>query len=234
MGVSVLTQHNDNQRTGVNPHEPDLTPGAVRARFRRLTELQVDPAIEGGPTGWKPQIVAQPLLASGVAWPGAGANDVLIVATLHGTVYAFDATHNNNPTHAYPRLWAVWLGPPVLTFPGFDGKDIWQTNPEWGILGTPVIDPGRKRVYVVAWNPDGCGIYRLHSLDLTTGNPVTAARSSRVRPRDRTARSRLTRCSRSSGRACSWSARRTYPPPGGPTSARTGPCTSPSAPRPRS
>ena len=61
MGVSVLTQHNDNQRTGVNPGEPGLTPDAIRTKFRRLTELQVDPASEGGPTNWKPQIVAQPL-----------------------------------------------------------------------------------------------------------------------------------------------------------------------------
>ena len=175
MGISVLTQHNDNQRTGVNPSEPGLTPDAVRSHFRRLTELQVDPASEGGPTSWKPQVVAQPLLASGVPQPSGVAKDILIVATMHGTVYAFDATHNNNPAHTYPRLWAVWLGPSVLTFPGFDDKDIWQTNPEWGIVGTPIIDAGRKRVYVVAWNPDGGGTYRLHSLDLTTGNPVVPA-----------------------------------------------------------
>ena len=42
MGVSVLTQHNDNQRTGVNSGEPGLTPDAVRSHFRRLTELQID------------------------------------------------------------------------------------------------------------------------------------------------------------------------------------------------
>ena len=175
MGVSVLTQHNDNQRTGVNPHEPDLTlgrgpgpvPAADRAAGRPGNRGGADrvEAPDRGPAAAR--------VRGGVA--GRGAKDVLIVATMHGTVYAFDATHNDNPTHAYPRLWAVWLGPPVLTFPGFDDKDIWQTNPEWGILGTPVIDPGRKRVYVVAWNPDGGGIYRLHSLDLTTGNPVTAA-----------------------------------------------------------
>jgi outer membrane protein assembly factor BamB len=172
MAGSVLTQHNDNQRTGVNPQEPDLTVNAVRTRFRRLASLAVDPEAEGGPTGWKSQIVAQPLLAAGVDWGGGVTKDVLLVATMHGTVYAFDATHHNNPNHAYPRLWAVWLGPPVLTFPGSDQKDIWQTNPEWGILGTPVIDPGRKRVYVVAWNPDNGGTYRLHGLDLTSGNPV--------------------------------------------------------------
>jgi outer membrane protein assembly factor BamB len=172
MKASVLTQHNDNQRTGVNSGEPTLSPDAVRQHFRRLATLRVDPPEEGGPGGWDSQIVAQPLLASGVDEGGGVKKDVLVVATMHGTVYAFDATHNDNPNHTYPRLWAVWLGPPVLTFPGGDQKDIWQTNPEWGILGTPVIDAGRKKVYVVAWNPDNGGTYRLHALDLASGNRV--------------------------------------------------------------
>src|SRR5262249_24896262 len=82
---------------------------------------------------------------------------------------------NNNPNHRYPRLWAVWLGPPVLTLPGHDEKDIWRTNPEWGVLSTPVIDPKRKVVYVVAWNLDGGGTYRLHALNLTDAHPATPA-----------------------------------------------------------
>jgi outer membrane protein assembly factor BamB len=176
--MSVLTQHHDNQRTGLNSNEPNLTPANVRNHFRRLADIRVDPPEEGGPTDWKSQIVAQPLLASQVAWPtGESPRDVLIVCTMHGTVYAFDATHHGKPGHVYSRLWANWLGPAVATFPGHDEKDIWQTNPEWGILGTPVIDVRRKRVYVVAWNPDRGGLYRLHSLDLTTGNPVVAAQT---------------------------------------------------------
>src|SRR5262249_54727865 len=102
MGASVLTQHNDNQRTGANLRETDLTVDTVRTKFRRLIELRIDPPDAGGPTGWAPQIVAQPLLASGVAWGDGTVKDVLIVATMHGTVYAYDATHKGNPAHPYP------------------------------------------------------------------------------------------------------------------------------------
>lgn len=38
MAVSVLTRHNDNRRTGANPHEPGPAPDAMRARFPRLKE----------------------------------------------------------------------------------------------------------------------------------------------------------------------------------------------------
>ena len=175
MSASVLTQHNDNQRTGTNPDEPTLAPDAVKARFRRLADLPVDPPGEGGPAGWNAQVVAQPLLAAGVDFGGGVRKDVLVVATMHGTVYAFDATHKDDPAFAYPRLWAVWLGTPVLAPPG-DQKDMFGTNPEWGILSTPAVDAGRKRVYVVMWNDTNGGAYRLHSLDLTTGAHVAGPR----------------------------------------------------------
>jgi hypothetical protein len=178
MKASVLTQHNDNQRSGVNTLEPALTADAVRTKFRRLATLRVDPPEQGGPGGWDSQIVAQPLLAADVDFGGGVRKDVLIVATMHGTVYAFDATHKDDPGHAYPRLWAVWLGTPVLSPPG-DQKDMWGTTPEWGILSTPVIDAGRKRVYVVMWNDTDGGAYRLHSLDLTNGNAVVGRRDIR-------------------------------------------------------
>lgn len=173
--MSVLTQHNDNQRTGVNSHETKLTINAVKTKLRRLIELRVDPPDEGGPTEWASQIVAQPLLASGVDFGGGLVRDVLIVATMHGTVYAYDATHHDNSAHNYPRLWATWLGQPVQDLPGFDQKDWHRTNPEWGILSTPVIDAGRKRVYVVMWNADNGGTFRLHSLNLLNGQDATSA-----------------------------------------------------------
>src|SRR4029077_1646863 len=50
--------------------------------------------------------------------------------------------------------------------------DMWSTNdPEWGILGTPVITDDRKTLYVVAWHDDGApgGRYKLHALDLASG-----------------------------------------------------------------
>jgi outer membrane protein assembly factor BamB len=173
--MSTLTQHNNNQRTGINFTETKLTLDTVRTSFSRLKQLPVDPPDEGGPTHWASQIVAQPLLASDVDFGGGTMRDVLIVATMHGTVYAYDATHHDNPAHSYPTLWATWLGQPVQNLPGFDQKDIHGTNPEWGILSTPVIDAGRKRVYVVMWNGDDGGTFRLHSLDLLNGQDTAPA-----------------------------------------------------------
>ena len=42
-------------------------------------------------------------------------------------------------------LWARWLGKPR---PGGKDIDMFSTNdPEWGILGTPVISDDRKTLY---------------------------------------------------------------------------------------
>src|SRR5205085_741976 len=80
-GVQVLTQHNDNARTGANLAESILTPDAVAApgRFGKLFELPV----EG-------HVYAQPLYVPNVAFPERQRN-VIYVATMHNLVYAFDA-----------------------------------------------------------------------------------------------------------------------------------------------
>ncbi len=162
--MSVLTQRNNNQRTGVKLDELTLTIEAVRHHFHKLDEIVVDPPAEGGPDQWASQIVAQPLFVFNIPWPDGHNRNVLIVCTMHGTVYAFDAENNHR------RLWARWLGQPVLDLPGFDQKDIWRTNPEWGILSTPVIDQELSRIYVVMWHVENGGTYRLYKLDLTTSN----------------------------------------------------------------
>ena len=162
--MSVLTQHNNNQRTGVKIDEPTLTIETVRHHFHKLDEIVVDPPAEGGPNQWASQIVAQPLFVSNVPWPDGHNRNVLIVCTMHGTVYAFDVENN------YHQLWSRWLGQPVLDLPGFDNKDIWGTTPEWGILSTPVIDQELRRIYVVMWLGENGGTYRLAKLNLTTGD----------------------------------------------------------------
>jgi outer membrane protein assembly factor BamB len=171
MPSEVLTQHNNNQRTGANQAETLLTVEGVRSGFHKLFEVRVDPPEEGGPVAWKSQIVAQPLFAADIPWSDGTTRDVLIVCTMHGTVYAYDAGRD------CAVLWAVWLGPPVLDFVGPSGaiddkKDIWGTNPEWGVLSTPVIDSVLKRVYVVMWNGANGGTYRLYALNLLTGAPI--------------------------------------------------------------
>jgi outer membrane protein assembly factor BamB len=169
--MSVLTQHNNNLRTGVKTDELTLTINAVQTDFRKLFEVRVDPPEAGGPVNWASQIVAQPLFVSDLPWSNGTTKDVLIVCTMHGTVYAFDAGNKCS------SLWANWLGPAVQDFGGADPsigdqKDLFKTNPEWGILSTPVIDPDLKRVYVVMWHNENGGTYRLHKLNLMDGNEI--------------------------------------------------------------
>jgi outer membrane protein assembly factor BamB len=140
-------------------------------KFGRLREIEVDPPQAGGPSDWESQIVAQPHVAAGVQWPDGTRKDVLVVCTMHGTVYAFDIASD------YAQLWARWLGEPVADFGGadtnvHDDKDIYKTNPEWGVLSTPTIDLARRRLFVTHWANVQGGRHLLHSLDLLTGTDV--------------------------------------------------------------
>ncbi len=181
-GQDVLTQHNDNARTGANIHESVLTVANVNSRkFGKLWTLDVDG-----------QVSAQPLYVSGLRIDTANSANVplvketlnaVVVATMHNSVYLFDADkQRRGPNGTILPLWRTWLGPPR---PG--GKDIdkWSTNdPEWGILSTPVIDAKKTVLFVVAWHDDGGKSnyrYRLHALRLEDGthaiNPVSVTAS---------------------------------------------------------
>src|SRR5690349_4448218 len=88
--VQVLTQHNDNSRTGANLQEVLLAPANVNSsRFGKIFTRTVDGSI-----------YAQPLYVPQVTISGTTQN-VVIVATEHNTVYAFDA---DNPA-ASAALW---------------------------------------------------------------------------------------------------------------------------------
>ena len=157
--VDVLTQHNDNARTGVNLHETMLTPVNVnQAEFGMLFKRIVDD-----------QLYTQPLIVTGVQ-VGGGVRDLVYVTTVNNSVYAFDA---NDPDETLP-VWHVNFGIPAkLHDADFGCLDI---NGQMGIIGTPVIDKARGVLYVVALtragliSGPGTGfIQRLHALDLATG-----------------------------------------------------------------
>jgi hypothetical protein len=151
--VDVLTQHNDNARTGANLHETELTLANVnKAQFGMLFKHVVDD-----------QLYTQPLVVTGVA-VGGGTHDVVYVTTVNNSVYAFDA---NDPEATAP-IWHVNFGTPDNVYStDFGCTDI---NGQMGIIGTPVIDKARGVLYVVAITKAGAGFtQRLHELDLATG-----------------------------------------------------------------
>src|SRR5438552_17640131 len=78
--VNVLTQHNDVARTGANLNETFLnTNNVVPYGFGKLFEYHVNG-----------HVYAQPLYVSGLIIPGKGTRNVLLVATMHNDVSAFD------------------------------------------------------------------------------------------------------------------------------------------------
>jgi hypothetical protein len=153
----VATYHNDNARTGQNTLETTLTPDNVNvARFGRLYSFPVD--------GY---VYTQPLYMPQVAIPGNGIHNVVIVATQHDSVYAFDA---DSP--APTPLWQVSFLNPDAGITTVAPSDVNASDilPEIGITSTPVIDVGSNTVYVVAATKENGAFYhRLHALDLTSG-----------------------------------------------------------------
>jgi hypothetical protein len=153
----VLTYHNNNGRTGLNPAETTLTLSNVNSTsFGRLFTLSVDGLVD-----------AEPLYLSAVTVQG-GTHNVLIVATEHDSVYAFDAD-------AGTQLWKITTLKSGETTS--DDRGCGQVTPEIGITSTPVISrPAGSNgvIYVVAMSKDSSGNYhqRLHALDATTGNEL--------------------------------------------------------------
>ena len=161
----VLTWHNDLARTGVNATETQLTTANVNSSsFGKLATLATD--------GY---VYAQPLVKTGVSVSGFGTRDILLVATEHDTVYAFDA-NGNNPAQGYLWKTSFLTGPAGTTVTTVPSGDVGTSDivPEIGITGTPVIDPTTNTLYVVAKTKETTGstttyVQRLHALDLSTG-----------------------------------------------------------------
>ncbi|HEY3776589.1 MAG TPA: hypothetical protein VGL35_00880 [Rhizomicrobium sp.] len=154
--VDVLTYHYDLNRTGWNPTETDLTPANVgTGNFGQLTTLNVDG-----------NVFAQPLLVSNFTMPDSTVHNVLIVATGHNSVYAFDAD-------TYATLWQVNLGQSQST----NDVGCGDVVPEYGISSTPVIvrsGANAASIYLVAaTEPSQYSFHtQLHELNLATGADV--------------------------------------------------------------
>jgi outer membrane protein assembly factor BamB len=154
---AVLTQHNDNLRTGANLRETALSPSTVtKDRFGVLFERSVQ--------GY---VYAQPLFVPDLTI-GGKAHDVVFVCTEHDDVYAFDA----DDALAGDPLWHVNLGTPVTSqhLDVYQGTPYRDIIPEVGITSTPVIDLASGTMWVYAQTEDN-GVFdnQLYALDIATG-----------------------------------------------------------------
>jgi hypothetical protein len=155
--TDVLTYHNDIARTGQNLNETILNPTTVAsANFGKIGFFSTDGLVD-----------AQPLYASAVAVSGKGTPNLLIAASEHDTVYAFDAD-------AGTTVWHTSMLKSGETTSDVRGCN--QVNPEIGVTATPVIDRTRGPngvVYVVAMSKNGPTYHqRLHALDLSLGTEL--------------------------------------------------------------
>jgi hypothetical protein len=171
----VLTYHNNLSRDGTNTHEFALTPTNVNtSTFGKLFSCQADGAIYAQPL-WVPNL---PLAGS--------SHNVIIVATQHESLYAFDADANS-----CTALWHVNLidsahggtsgetSVPSAGAGALVGAGYGDISPEVGITGTPVIDPTTNTLYVVSKSVNASTQFfqRLHAIDLTTGAERVAPHS---------------------------------------------------------
>src|SRR5580704_12972306 len=153
-GVSVLTRNYNNQRTGANLAETALNVSNVgSSQFGKLFMLPVDD-----------QVYAGILYVSGLQI-GGGTHNVIYVATMNNSVYAFDADTLG------PPLWFKnfnGIGQPLVSSQIYSGYHDYLGD--IGIVGTPVIDGSAQTMFFVTRTVEsGTTVQRLHAINITNG-----------------------------------------------------------------
>ena len=146
---SVTTHAYGNDRTHAQLSETYLTPSLVASgSFKKLGSWRTD-SIPWG----------QPLIVVGV-----NGRTLLVVATSHNTVYAFDADLPGTSP-----IWSVNIGPPWTGYPpASSGIDLYGGL---GCLSTPVVDPATNILYASC---NTGGTWKLYSYNLYDGSPYHA------------------------------------------------------------
>ena len=166
----VLQRGYDAGVTGATLNETTLNTTNVNpSTFGLIFNLPVDDAIFAQPL-YVPNVVIQQV-----------AHNVLYVATMNDTLYAFDADTGGAP------LWSVNLASLVGATSVPIGHFVFSGDRgivgNLGVLSTPVIDLSTNTLYVVACDlegvtpstPNGNMVYRLHAIDITTGATRTGS-----------------------------------------------------------
>lgn len=148
--ADVPVVHNDLAQTGAVTTETALTPSNVTpAKFGRLGSWAIDGVV-----------FAQPLVVHGVLISGTS-KDLLIVATMNNSVYAFDA---NSPG---TTIWSnLTFATPYANYPVQEGA----LYGALGCLSTPVADVTNSKLYVVCDTDTPNWVIR--QLSLTTGSTL--------------------------------------------------------------
>jgi hypothetical protein len=158
--LPVTTWHYDNSRSGANPNETILTPQNVT--YKKFGKLFTQP-VDG-------QIIGQALYLPKITIPGAGVHNVVYVATMNDSVYAFDADSatGSNANPLWHTTFLIGGAVPVpIKVQKCGGTTDWK---EVGIVSTPVIDPVAGTLYVVAKTLENSTyVHRLHALSVATG-----------------------------------------------------------------
>ena len=159
--VSVVTQHNNNTRAGLNDHETTLTTSNVNTKqFGKLFTLEVDD-----------QVYAQPLIAGNLSISGDKHN-VVYVASVNNTLYAFDG--DDGTTYWQKNFTTAGMRPPKNTdMTGACGGSYQDFSGNIGIVSTPVIDSVSQTIYFVARSTDGTNFVQyLHAVNIISGSEM--------------------------------------------------------------
>ena len=162
--VSVLTQHNDNSRSGWNDNETALTTANVNAQqFGEVFTLPVDD-----------QVYAQPLVAGHVSI-GDSYHNVVLVATVNNTVYAYDG--DDGALYWQKNFTAPGMRPPRNTdMTGACSGSYQDFSGNIGIVGTPVIDAATGTMYFVARSTTGSTFVQfLHAVSILDGHEISGS-----------------------------------------------------------
>jgi autotransporter-associated beta strand protein len=165
--ISVLTYRYDNSRVGANTNETVLTPSIVNTNnFGLLTKYTVD--------GY---VYTEPLYVPNVTIPGQGTHNIVIIATEHDSIYAFDADGNLGTNGG--MLWHTNFGISALCAnqnvfgARYCGNCYPDIVPEVGVTGTPVIDPGTGTLYLDVFTREVTATtnfyHRIHAVNITNG-----------------------------------------------------------------
>lgn len=159
--IWVVTQHNDNTRSGCNEKETKLTTSNVNSlAFGRLFSLSVDD-----------QVYSQPLIAGNIPISDEKRN-VTFIATVNNSLYAFDA--DNGQTYWKKNFTLPGMRPPRNTdMAGACSGSYKDFSGNIGIVGTPVIDSVTNTIYFVARSTNGASFVQyLHAVNILNGNEI--------------------------------------------------------------